>query len=110
ENKEAAIEAIAVITGEEAARTAAEAGTYPARLAAADAFYEGLATTVDTKTPGYSEQARTALDEASAQATPFISTSSWDQDTKLIAREFILAYTGSAEPSESLEKVQQSAK
>ena len=109
-NKEAAAEAIAVITGEEAAKKAAAAGTSPARLAAADAFYEGLATQVDSKTSGYSAQARAAMEAASENATPFISTAGWDQNTKLIAREFILAYTGSVSPSEALESVQQSAK
>lgn len=110
QNKEAAAKAIAVITGAEAAKTAAAAGTAPARLAASDDFYKGLATKVDTKTPDYSEQARAALEASSAKATPFISTAGWDQNTKLIAREFIQAYTGSVTPSEALERVQQSAK
>jgi len=109
-NKEAAAKAIAVITGEAAAEKAAAAGTAPARLAAAGAFYDGLAEQVDAKTPGYAEQARAAMEAAAEQATPFISTAGWDQNTKLIAREFILAYTGSASSSEVLEKVQQSAK
>ncbi len=109
-NKEAAAKAIAVITGEQAAEKAAAAGTSPARLAATDTFYAGLATQVDAKTPGYSEQARAAMESAGENATPFISTPGWDQNTKLIAREFILAYTGSVSPSEALERVQQSAK
>ncbi|MEI3845538.1 MULTISPECIES: ABC transporter substrate-binding protein [Microbacterium] len=110
EHKEEAAKAIAVLTGEEAQTAAAEGGTSPARLAPEAAFYEALAATVDTKTPGYSEQAKAVMTASSDMATPFISTAAWDQTTKLIAREFILAYTGSTSPDEALEKVQSSSK
>ena len=110
EHKEEAAKAIVMLTSQEAAVASAEGGTYPARVAAEDAFFDGLAAAVDAKTAGYSEQAREAMKASSDMATPFVSTPSWDQTTKLIAREFILAYTGIATPEETLHKVQQSAK
>jgi len=110
EHKEEAAKAIAVITGADAQVAQAEAGTHPARTAADDAFFKSLATTVDKKTPGYSEQAKAAMEAASAKSIPFISTASWDNTTKLIAREFILAYSGDESADSALQSVQQSAK
>ena len=109
QNKEAAAKAISVITSESAQLEQAKAGTHPARLAANDAFFQALATATDKKSPGYADQAKGAMEAASAKSTPFISTSSWDQTTKLIAREFILAYSGNDTPDTALQNVQQSA-
>lgn len=105
ENKEAAAKAIAVLTGADGQETAAAGGTLPARIASDDTFYEGVAE-IDEKSPGYSEQAREVIEHSSETATPFIPTENWDAVTKSIAREFILAYTGSAAPEQALENVQ----
>ncbi len=110
QNKEAAAKAIAIITSESAQVEQAKAGTHPARLAADDAFFQALATATDKKSPGYAAQAKAAMEAASAKSVPFISTSSWDQTTKLIAREFILAYSGSESADTALQNVQQSSK
>lgn len=107
EHKEEAAKAIAVITGAKGQETAAAAGTRPARIASDDTFYKGIAE-LDQKIPGFSEQARKAMDMSSQTAIPFIPTSNWDAVTKSIAREFILAYTGSATPVQALENVQAS--
>lgn len=107
--KKEALQAIQVITGAKAQETAAAAGTFPARTAASKTFYDGLATKVDSKTPGYSAQAKAAIEGSSSDALPFLSTTKWDQTTKTIAREFILAYTGSQDPKKTLENVQQTA-
>ncbi|MCC2592016.1 extracellular solute-binding protein [Tessaracoccus sp. OS52] len=109
EDKEAAAKAIAVITGAEGQEAAAEAGTMPARTASDDTFYEALATEIDTENPGYSEQARAVVEHSSETAIPFIPTQNWDAVTKSIAREFILAYTGSGTPDQALENVQAAA-
>ena len=105
ENKEAAAKAIAVITGKVGQDTAAAAGTLPARIASSDAFYEGVAE-LDAKSPGFSARAREVIELSSETAIPFIPTENWDAVTKSIAREFILAYTGSATPEQALENVQ----
>ncbi|MFD4421590.1 ABC transporter substrate-binding protein [Agromyces sp. NPDC058484] len=109
ENKAAAAEAIVAITGADAAEESAKGGTAPARLGSEDTFYQGLADSIDAKNPGYSQQARDAVEASSEMATPFISTDNWDQVTKQIARQFILAYTGSEDPEQVLEAVQSAA-
>jgi ABC-type glycerol-3-phosphate transport system substrate-binding protein len=108
-NKEAAAKAISIITSEAAQVEQAKAGTHPARVAADDAFFTALASSTDAKSPGYADQAKAAMQAASAKSVPFISTPSWDQTTKLIAREFILAYSGNDSPEQALQNVQQSA-
>ncbi len=107
-NKKEAMQAISVITGSAGQATAAAGGTFPARTAASQAFYDGLAKAVDAKTPGYSAQAKAAIEASSTNAVPFTPTTKWDQTTKAIAREFILAYTGTQDPKKTLENVQQS--
>lgn len=109
EHKKEAAQAIAIITGHDAQEKTAKAGTMPARTASADLFYEGMAADVDSQNPGYSEQARKVVDESSKTAVPFVPTTNWDAVTKAIARDFILAYTGSSTPDEALENVQASA-
>ena len=105
EHKEEAAKAIAVLTGAEGQDMTAEGGTLPARTASNDKFYEGLATAVSQD---YSDQVRAVVDETSKTAIPFIPTDNWDQVTKTIAREFILSYTDSQSPADSLQKVQDS--
>ncbi|GAA4896056.1 sugar ABC transporter substrate-binding protein [Tessaracoccus lubricantis] len=109
ENKKEAAQAIAIITGADAQEKTATSGTMPGRVASADLFYEGLAADIDGDNPGYSEQARLVVEESSKSAVPFVPTSNWDAVTKSIAREFILAYTGSAAPDATLDNVQASA-
>lgn len=106
EHKEEAAKAIAVMTSSEAQELVASRGTIPARVGADDVFYKGLATDIDPKNPGYSEAARAAVEKASETAIPFIPTTTWDQTTKVIAREFILAYTGDQTPQQALERAQ----
>lgn len=106
EHKEEAAKAIAVITGATAQDMTAEGGTLPARTASDDKFYAGLAESVSEE---YSEQVRAVVEETSKTAIPFIPTGNWDQVTKAIGREFILSYTDSQAPAESLQKVQDSA-
>jgi len=105
-NKEAAAKAIAVLTGADAQKQVAANGTLPARIGADAAFYEGLAKNYDAKNPGYSAQAKAVVDQSSKTATPFIPTQRWDQTTKAIAREFILAYTGNQPADTTLQRVQ----
>lgn len=109
-DKSAAMKAIAVITGADGQKAAASKGSQPARLDASQEFYDYLAESIDSKTAGFAEQAKGTLEAASASATPFVSASGWDQITKQIARQFILAYTGSETPDAVLEAVQQTAK
>ncbi|MDK6242132.1 sugar ABC transporter substrate-binding protein [Pauljensenia sp. UMB10120] len=110
ENKEAAAKVLEVITSEEAAMEQAQRGSAPARLSAMDAFFESMAASVDTKNPGYSEQARETMEAASQNAIPFISTSNWDETTKQIARYFVLSYSGSTTPAEALKTVEEASK
>lgn len=105
EHKEAAAKAIAIITGAEGQEAAAASGTLPARVASNDTFFESVAE-IDDKSEGYSERAREVIELSSETAIPFIPTSNWDAVTKSVAREFILAYTGSATPEQALENVQ----
>ena len=88
----------------------AQRGSAPARLSAMDAFFESMAASVDTKNPGYSEQARETMEAASQNAIPFISTSNWDETTKQIARYFVLSYSGSTTPAEALKTVEEASK
>lgn len=108
EHKKEAAEAISVITGPEGSKTSAEGGNVPARTADMQTFIAAVASEVDKKNPGYSQQAKSVLDESFKNATPFISTKDWDQTTKEIARQFILAYTGGESPDAALQAVQQS--
>jgi len=107
QHKEEAAKAISVLTGAEGSASAAKQGQAPARLADSDLFIQSLADTIDSKNPGFSEQAKTVMAASSAMATPFLSTDKWDQTTKEIARQFILSYTGSQSPKDSLQNVQQ---
>jgi len=109
-NKKEAAQAISVITGAEGSATAAEQGNVPARTANMPLFVKSLADQVDPKNPGYSTQVEATMAASSKNAVPFISTDSWDQTTKAIAREFILSYTGSQSPAQSLQNVQNSSK
>lgn len=106
-NKKEAAQAIAVITGAEGSATSAKGGNVPARTADMPTFLAAVASQVDPKNPGYSQQVKSVLDDSFKKATPFISTASWDQTTKEIARQFILAYTGGASPAAALQAVQQ---
>lgn len=105
EHKEEAAKAIAVLTGADGQDMTAEGGTLPARTASNDKFYAGL---TKAASQGYSDQVRAVVEETSKTAIPFIPTSNWDQVTKTIAREFILSYTDSQSPADSLQKVQDS--
>ncbi|MEO7589273.1 MAG: sugar ABC transporter substrate-binding protein [Arachnia sp.] len=105
EHKEEAAKAIAVITGAAGQDMTAEGGTIPGRTASDDKFYAGLTKTVSQE---YSDQVRAVVEETSKTAIPFIPTSNWDQVTKAIGREFILSYTNSQSPADSLQKVQDS--
>lgn len=106
QHKKEAAQAISVIVGADASKIAAEQGNQPARSADQSVFFDAVAKQVDSKTPGFSTQAKDVLAQASKEATPFISTSNWDQTTKVIARQFILSYTGSQSPKQSLQSVQ----
>ncbi|MGC4151599.1 MAG: sugar ABC transporter substrate-binding protein [Propionicimonas sp.] len=106
EHKAEAIKAIMVMTGAEAQELVAGRGTIPGRVGADEVFFQGLATNIDGDNPGYSEAARAAVEKASETAIPFIPTTTWDQTTKVIAREFILAYTGDQTPEQALERAQ----
>lgn len=108
-HKKEAAEAISVLTGEAGASAAAQAGNTPARTAQDSTFFAALGKVVDSKTPGFSKQVEETMKATAAVAVPFLSTDSWDQTTKQIARQFILAYTGSQSPDASLKNVQQSA-
>ncbi|WP_168203793.1 ABC transporter substrate-binding protein [Humibacter ginsenosidimutans] len=104
--KKQAAQAISVIVGADASKTSAEQGNQPARSADQSVFFDAVAKQVDSKTPGFSAQAKEVLADSSKGATPFISTSNWDQTTKVIARQFILSYTGSQSPKQTLQNVQ----
>ena len=106
ENKDEAAKAISVLTGAEGSANATAQGNEPARTADEPAFIKSLADTIDSKNPGYSAQVESALAAGSENAVPFVSTDGWDQTTKAIAREFILSYTDSQTPEQSLKNVQ----
>lgn len=104
-HKAEAAKAIAVITGAKGQDMTAEGGTLPARSASDDKFYAGLTKSASQE---YSDQVRAVVEETSKTAIPFIPTGNWDAVTKSIAREFILSYTNSQSPADSLQKVQDS--
>lgn len=103
---EQAAQALSVITGPEGSKLAAEQGNNPARLADKPIFFKAVAQQIDSKTPGFAAQAESVMAASSKIATPFITTNNWDQTTKIIAQQFILSYTGSQSPKQSLQNVQ----
>lgn len=110
QHKTEAAEAISVLTGAAGSASAAASGNNtPARTADIPKFFTAIASQVDGKTPGFSDQAKAAMAASNKIAVPFVTTNNWDQTTQQIARQFILSYTGSQPPAASLESVQQSA-
>lgn len=108
-NKEAAAKALSVIVGPQGAKTALSQGNEPARIADNDSYFKSVGKQMDSKVPGFSKQAKKVLKASGNMATPFISTDQWDQTTKDIARQFILAYTGDEDPKTALGNVQSAA-
>ncbi|BCW08777.1 sugar ABC transporter substrate-binding protein [Arthrobacter sp. NtRootA4] len=107
-NKEAAAKAIGVLTDAASQAASAKAGNQPARLAATDAFIQGLKTDIDPTNPGYSDQVAAVVKASSEKAVPFISTGNWDKVTKLMGQQFQQAYTDKISPEEALKNVQES--
>lgn len=103
DHKDEAAQALLVLASEEAAEVVAEGGTAPARLAGLDVFYDALEDRVGAD---YSDQARKVSDSSSEFASPFVTTDNWDQVTKAIAQQFILAYLADEDPQTVLENVQ----
>ncbi|MGW4956371.1 ABC transporter substrate-binding protein [Nonomuraea sp. NPDC004186] len=94
-----AFKAISVMTSADVLGQLATIGrAYPARKSVQNKWYENAF-----------EGAKEVLDAANASATPFRTTSSWDQVSKLLAQYGVPVFNGQGTAADVLKQVQQQA-